>query len=383
VETRTILFVHPSDELYGSDRCLLDLLRLLPECYRAIVLLPTDVAYEGGLSRELEALGIEVRFVEMAVMRRMWLRPRHLPSLARSAVRGVVSISRIIRDEDVCVVHSNTLAVPCGAVAAALSRRGHIWHVHEMLSAEPRAVRWAYSALVSVLPGRVIAVSSAVAVSLTGGSRRLAARTEVVYDGVTIPQNNRNTRSNGDVSRLAIIGRLTPRKGIREGIFAAAILQMRGVPFHLAIVGGTAPGQEGRRDEYRALVARLGLEDCVTICAFEPDARARMLDTDVLVVPSQRPEPLGLVILEGMAAGCAIVACRNGGGSDELLRDGVSGLYCGKTPEEIADAIERLLADETLRRTLGSNARRDAQNRFSLERYIATMIRQYDDMITR
>jgi len=90
-----------------------------------------------------------------------------------------------------------------------------------------------------------------------------------------------------------------------------------------------------------------------------------------LVVPSQRPEPFGLVVIEGLAAGLPVVVTRNGGGSDELLEDGRTGLYCGLTPPEIADAIERVIHDPDLRQALRQASREVAARRFSRVRYTA------------
>ena len=111
---RPILFVHPSDELYGSDRCLLSVIRSLPDRYRAIVALPTDVAYSGSLSRELRAIGAQVHGCNMLVLRRAYLRPAALAQLGWRCVMGAWSLARLIRRERVALLHSNTVVVPCG-----------------------------------------------------------------------------------------------------------------------------------------------------------------------------------------------------------------------------------------------------------------------------
>ena len=69
---QTLLFVHPSDELYGSDKVLLEIVRGLParNRYRAIVALPTDLPYGGELSQALLVAGAEVTHIDMAVLRR-------------------------------------------------------------------------------------------------------------------------------------------------------------------------------------------------------------------------------------------------------------------------------------------------------------------------
>src|ERR1019366_7164984 len=70
-----ILYVHPSDELYGSDRVLLELVtRLDPARFTPLVLLSTDVQYPGQLSARLTAAGIPVTRLRIGVLRRRVLR---------------------------------------------------------------------------------------------------------------------------------------------------------------------------------------------------------------------------------------------------------------------------------------------------------------------
>ena len=45
----TVVFIHPSDELYGADRCLLAMVRGRPPETDAVVVLPRDVEYGGAL----------------------------------------------------------------------------------------------------------------------------------------------------------------------------------------------------------------------------------------------------------------------------------------------------------------------------------------------
>ena len=72
-------------------------------------------------------------------------------------------------------------------------------------------------------------------------------------------------------------------------------------------------------------------------------------------------------MLEYMAAGRAIVATAVGG-NVELIEDGVHGcLSPAGDPVRLAAAIDRLLTDDALARSLGESARRRVEQRFSLE----------------
>lgn len=370
---RTILFVHPSDELYGSDRCLLEIVRGLPEPDRAIVALPTDVRYGGQLSAELEAAGARVERLEMLVLRRSLLRPSGLPLLAKRSVLGARNLTRLIRAERVDIVHSNTIAVMSGAFAATLARVPHVWHIHEYLGDEPPLYRTALRAALALAPGTIVANSKAVARSIAGHRTFLRRKMRVIYNGVPLePDGGNPARTWHDLPHIGVIGRLSPRKGIPEAIEAAAILKAQGRTFRMRFIGAPPPGQEHLLDEYQRLASRTVPDGRIEFAGETPELQQVYPALDIVLVPSQRPESFGMVIAEAMVASVPVVATRTGGGSDELLRDGVSGIYCGTSPAEIAAALDRLIGDPKLQASLAENARIDVRERFSLRRYRAS-----------
>jgi hypothetical protein len=380
---RTILFVHPSDELYGSDRCLLEIVRGLPAGDRAIVALPTDLDYDGALSRELEAAGARVEHVDMLVLRRAMLSPRRLPRLVRRFVVGKLALARIIRRRHVALVHSNTVAVVCGASAAMIARRPHVWHVHEHIGGEPLPYRLLIRLVLAAFPGQIVANSRSVARALIDGSGRLLARTRVIENSVNpeIVPVCRRTPGSPERPVIGVVGRLSPRKGIAEALEAAALLVQRGNVFEMRFVGGPPPGQAERIDEYQALAVRLGLESYVAFAGEVESVTSEYAGFDLLLLPSQRPEPFGLVVIEGMAAGLPVVATLNGGGSDEILRHGRTGFYCGREPEAMAAMLEYALRDAELRRRIGAAAMETARLRYSRERYRSAFRHLYDRLV--
>lgn len=382
-QPRTILFVHPSDELYGADRVLLEIVRGLPRRYRALVVLPRDIAYDGALSRELHAAGALVRHCDMAVLRRANLHPLRLPRLLWRLVAGSLRLAQTARRERVALIHSNTVAVPCGVVAALLTRRPHLWDIHEHLADEPAPLRALLRLAVSIAPGRVLANSRSSARSIVAGSRRRARKTRVLYYGVEDMPLPDDIESAVAPLTIGFLGRLTPRKGTDQALEAVALVHTAGVALVFQVYGSAAPGQEWREDALRRRADALGIGEVTTWHGFTPDARAHLPEIDILLVPSQRPEPFGLVLVEGMLARRVVIASRNGGGSDEILEDGRTGLYCGRDPQSIAAAIVRVASDPALRAEIGAAARCSALERFGLERFQRDMLTVYDALVGR
>lgn len=347
-------------------------MRRLPATYRAIVVLPVDVPYPGPLTGALTAAGATVLHRRMLALRRGNLQIRKLPASLWSFVAGIWTIARLIRREQVTLVHSNTVAVLCGAFAALVTRRPHLWHVHEYLSDEPVPIRVTLRLLVRLMPGAVVANSQATARSIR------SPKAQVIHNAVFFEPSGERIQNDPPV--IGVVGRLSTRKGIAEALDAAAILTAQHRNFRLTFIGGTPPDQPHLRAEYEAQARRLNIATITTFSGETLDPANFYNGIDILLVPSQRPEPFGLTVIEGMAAGCAVVVTRNGGGSDELLDDGVTGIYCGRDPASLAAALDRLLADPELRLKLGANARETAQRRFDPDRYAAQFLQTYSKL---
>jgi glycosyltransferase involved in cell wall biosynthesis len=150
--------------------------------------------------------------------------------------------------------------------------------------------------------------------------------------------------------RILYAGNLLESKGIDVLLDAHARLLARGVPCTLKILG------EGPHEEQLHLAtARLGLRDSVSWSHFVgqgamPDEYGQ---STVVVLPTRgREEGLGLVLGEALLAGCAVIGTP-AGGIPEVVHDGVTGLIARDgDAEDLADQLQRLIQDSTLRERL-------------------------------
>jgi glycosyltransferase involved in cell wall biosynthesis len=108
-------------------------------------------------------------------------------------------------------------------------------------------------------------------------------------------------------------------------------------------------------------VRDLGLHGRVTFAAVDRAAlRSHYLRADAIVVPSEWPEPFGLVPIEAMACGRPVVATGTGG-SGEFLVDGGNCLrFPAGDPKALSEAVLRLAGDPDLRTTLIAGGLRTA-----------------------
>jgi glycosyltransferase involved in cell wall biosynthesis len=181
-----------------------------------------------------------------------------------------------------------------------------------------------------------------------------------------------------DTVVLGAIGHFHELKGLDVAVkgFAALIRRRPASPVALVILGDGPPA---RRDLLHAL-ARECQPARVVFAGFRPDVE-RCLAAFDLFVHAPRQEAFGLVLIEALAAGLPVVATRVGGIPD-IIRDGSTGILVPpEAPEELADAIGRLLDDAALRRALGERSCRQAESEFRLELYARRYLGMYEDLL--
>lgn len=167
------------------------------------------------------------------------------------------------------------------------------------------------------------------------------------------------------------VSRLVPRKGMDVLIEATARLRRSGRHPGLTVAIAGSGRDRSRLDR---LIARTGAP--VTMLGRVTDEQLPSLygAADVFALCCRtrwgglEQEGFGIVLVEAAAAGVACVAGRSGGAA-EAVDDGVTGLVVADPEDtgQVADALERLLSDHSLRAGMGQAGRRRAVSEFSYD----------------
>lgn len=214
--------------------------------------------------------------------------------------------------------------------------------------------------------------------NLTFGSKRLreiyaehgitSKNSKVIYHGIHIQLYPAVNHLREDaVCKLLYAGQLIEAKGVKTIIEALSILiHRKGFRnFSLDIAGG---GSMDYIAELKELIDNK-LQKHINFCGKLPREELRNLfqSHDVFIFSSIWEEPFGIVLLEAMASGMAVIGTGTGG-SKEILVDGESALvYPPGDSEALANAILRLAEDERLRARLGKKAVEHIRANFDIQ----------------
>lgn len=386
----TLLFVHSSNELYGSDRSLLELVRRLdPARYRPLVVLPVDLPYQGALAHALSKAGIPYREVDMAVLRRRYMRPRGMWALLRRLMVGTLALFRLGRAQQVALVHSNSSAVLCGATVTALLRRPHVWYVREMAQA-PTPVRRLLAWLVATRAHRIVVNSRAVGDYLLVDVPWAADRI------VVIPPPVDTTRFSPDVDGSAlrkawgvatedvlfgVVGRIHWWKGQDIFLEAAARMAPQAPRARFVIVGDVVPGEAARRERLRALAHALGIASRVIWAGYREDIPQVMAALDVLVLPSTAPEPFGRVLIEAMATAKPVIATAHGGPLEVVIPERTGLLVPPRDVDALAHAMLWFYNHPQHRRDMGIAGLARVRETYTIEQHVAAFEALYAQLL--
>lgn len=361
-----VLVAHPSADLFGSDRMVLESVEgLLAGGNDVIVTLPRG----GPLVDELERRGVRVRYCPTPVLRRSLLRPLGSVTLVVESLRGLVAGLRLMLEERPDVVYVSTVTLPLWLVLARLTRRPSIAHVHEAEQSAHPAVRRALAT--PLLLAHAVLANSAYCVEVVSGVYpALRDRTVVVPNGIQGPDRPAASRERLDGTfRVAYVGRLSARKGVDTAITAVAALRAAGVDATLEIAGSPAPGGEEVVRALHELADDPALQGAVRFLGYRDAVWPVLAHCDVLVVPSRMEEGFGNTAVEGALAARPVVVSDTSG-----LREASAGFRSMQrvVPGDAAalrDALGAVIDDWSGFRALAADDRIVAAGRHDPARY--------------
>lgn len=370
-----VLIAHPSADLYGSDRVMLETIDAAVGSGRQVhVTLPGP----GPLVAEIRARGAQVTFCGTPVLRKSMLRPRRVVALIGTTLHGAWQGGKLIRSLRPSVLYVSTLTIPLWSVLGRLLGVPVLAHVHESERQAPLALRRMLAAPL-LLADRVLVNSEFSRSVLADSFRTLRRRSTVLYNGVPGPVTPTPARVAIDgPARLLFVGRLAPRKGPQVAIAAVEALTDRGRDVRLDLVGSVFPGYEWFEQQLADQIAGAALSNRVRLVGFRPDIWPELTGSDILLVPSQGDEPFGNTAVEAVLAGRPVIVSAGSGLDEAVDAVAASRRVPAADVGAWADAIEDMIENWPKNRTTVAVDAVAAGRRFAPAVYAARLVEQLD-----
>jgi mannosyltransferase len=180
---------------------------------------------------------------------------------------------------------------------------------------------------------------------------------------------------------IAIFGRVRHQKGSDLFIEAMCRLLPKLPEFTALIIGAVTADQIPFAKELKRVIAAAGLSERIRFVGERPAAEIPLWFRRMsIVVSAQRWEGFGLVPLEAMASGCAVVATRVGAAHHIIVNEHTGYLVSPEDLDGLVSRLEILMRDPQLTFRMGQAGRAHVVNHFSIEREAAQLERVYESI---
>lgn len=358
----TLSIVHTeSSEGWGGQeiRILTEMAGMRARGHRVLLLTPEDAQIHAAALRR----GLPVTAIDIGRKNLLGFRAMH----------GWLATNR--RGVDVINTHSSTdswlvaLACAAGSHAPPIVRTRHL---STRVNRSP-ATRWLYQRAT-----RHIVVTGE------------ALRTQLIRDNGYDPSRITSVRTGIDLKEfrpldkvamhaqcavdarpaLGIVATLRDWKGHDDLLDAWALLARRRNGWQLLIIGDGP-----QRARLQSRVRTMGLEDSVRFVGNQDDVPAWLACLEFVALPSFGEEGVPQSLMQAAACGLPAVATPIGAIAEAVI-DGETGLLVPpRHPAQLAEALERLMRDPSLRARMGEAAHAYAQENFGSERMLDAMER--------
>ncbi len=362
---KSVAVFHPSSELYGADRILVNAINAMPAEMKKVVYLKFEGPLVEFIQENTENTTVKV-IPFMPVIYRGIFNPKGILKFTFELAKFVSFMRAEKKALKFSSAYVNTLSTSFILPLLKGFRIPSYLHVHEIIDS-PKVIGWLTAFLAKNFAQKVVCVSAAVEKGLIRYISSVRKKTIIIHNG--IDQILAKPRAHNEKINFYLFGRIMPKKGqwfLLDALKEIPLERLSNVCFTL--MGGAVPGKEDSLEQLENEVRKAGLEGIVQIRDFAPNITEAMNSADVCLVPSMMKDPFPTTVLEAMSAGRPVIAT-NHGGAKEAIGDSNSGLLVdpGK-PAQLAASILQLIQEKSLIPKMGELAR---------EKYLSAFTKQH------
>jgi glycosyltransferase involved in cell wall biosynthesis len=362
----TIAVFHPSAELYGADRILVNALKAIPHTIYKRVYLFREGPLRGLIESEVENSKVIIR-PDMPVIYRKIFTPTGILKFICEWVMFLLFLRKENKNNNYISAYVNTLSCSFLLPLLWLLRIKRFVHVHEIIDS-PKIIGSLTAWVSQLFSNKIVCVSNAVLVGLKRYVRNIDKKGIIIHNGINAISVN--SKKNSETLNFYLFGRIKPEKGqwfLIESLATIPKYKLNGTKFIL--MGGVVDGQEKVLEELQERIVKYGLEEHVVIKEFASNIESAMSDADVCLVPSLMKDPFPTTVLEAMSAAKPVITTNHGGAKEAVIDQETGLLVSPNNLEELANSIVNLIDRKLELPQIGINAKKQYQNRFTINHF--------------
>jgi len=349
----------------GGEHAFLDLLGHLPTSWKPWAIVPKG----GELFKRLSTNHVPALIIPLPS-----IRPWTIVSMITS-LRTLLDAGQ--RAKSSFVYANGSRAAFYAGIAGRILQIPVIWHCR---IAEPDRY----------LDPILTRLSSSIVVNSRATARRFKSKTskkvKPVYNGVNIEWlKEEDIKRPREIQKgwkaILVIARVSRRKRHDIALIAFEKVATAEPNAHLFFLGRKDPRDKTWWDELQGRTFRSPFSERIHWIGEVEDVRP-WLQSAFLLLSASENESFGRVLIEAMACAVPVIAARSGG-VPEVVRDGQDGLLVTPgRPDEMAEAILKLLRNKPLRQKLVESGNERAKL-FSLDAHVKKMVEVFEETIKR
>lgn len=356
-----VLYIsHESRDVFGSTLSLANMLNSLKkEVKPTIVLSQKGKAYDYLKGQGFPCIVVPFK-LNIAPNRFKALKyiPRKIVDYCINSM-AIWRLRKIVKDEDIQLVHSNSSVVTIGYTLARTCGLKHVWHLREFQDLDFGFTPFTgWKRLFEMIhdSDAVIAITNAVAEHF-GVSRRPGCH--VVYNAVGKSEDICFAAKKSET--ILFCGHVIPNKGAEKALDIFTGFHKEHPRYKLYYLGAV---DDGYKSHLKQKAGENGIADAVEFLGYRNDVKTYIKKAAALLMCSEN-EALGRVTVEAMFYGCPVLGyCY--GGTKELISDGYNGFLFSSTDEAIAK-LNMVVSSDNKR--IINNAHEFVRNNFTEEVY--------------
>lgn len=370
---RTILHTIDTTGPGGAETVFIDLATGLPgkesgEKYRSVIV----IRGKGWVYEELCRRGMQ---------------PVLLDAKGSFNWRYLKALVALIRRENVDLIQSHLLGsnVYC-SLAGLLTRTPVVATFHGAVDVgDNERLKGLKFGAINMGASSIVAVSNSLRENIVNRTPLRNSKTRVVCNGINTsdfsrPRSDAIRKQKGwheDDIIIGSLGNIRTAKAYDVLLRAAAQLKDHAINFRFVIAG---QGKGPLYDNLLKLKEELGLNDIVYFLGFNDDPAEFLSNLDLFLL-SSISEGFSIATIQAMAAGLPVIATRSGGPEEIVTHEENGWLVEPGNPDAIANAVEKLVTDRELSKTLAANGREHAIQTFDMHAMLNAYEGIYDNLL--